>query len=219
MKTLPRSLTLALTAALLAGTLSACGGPGFSKPMRFGDRVVEPATLERGRDVYNRFCATCHGFDGKADTPQARQLDPRPRDFTHAEFKRVASPGALPTDAELAALITHGIPGTGMPAWPQLQGDDLDSVVQYLKTFSQRWQSESQGAPKKGPDGALNVLPAGHDAASFRAASGAPSANGGEQPPGSPHDGPKGPVAARVPHPNDGVRAMDSSVLRSQESR
>lgn len=207
-----------LAALALGATLLACGGPGFDKPMQLGGRLVAPETLDRGRDLYNRFCATCHGFDGKADTAQSRQLDPRPRDFTKAEFKRVTSPGALPTDAELGALITHGIPGTGMPAWPQLQGDELDSVIQYLKTFSQRWQTEPPPPPKKGPDGAMNVLPAGHDAASFRAASGAPPAERGGRSSGLPHDAPGRP-AAFVPHPNDGVLAMDSSVIRSPVSR
>jgi len=143
---------LSLSLALLAG-LVACGGPGFDAPMSLGGRMVEPETLNRGRDVFNRFCATCHGYDGKADTSQARQLDPRPRDLTQAQFKRVTTPGALPTDAELSTLIRNGIPGTGMPAWPNLQGDDLDAVMQYLKTFSQRWASDSQPASKRATRG------------------------------------------------------------------
>lgn len=143
-------VALARRAALtVVITLAACGGNNhFSEPMTLGGRVVAPATLNRGRDVYGRFCATCHGHDGTAQTAQARQLDPAPRDFTRGEFKR-ASPGRLPTDAELSTVIVNGVPGTGMPPWPQLQGDDLDAVVQYLKTFSTRWRSEAPAAPKK----------------------------------------------------------------------
>lgn len=129
-------------------TLAACGGPGFDKPIKLGDRVVDPDTLNYGRDQFNRFCATCHGYDGKADTPQGRQLDPHPRDFTLGQFKRVATPGALPTDDELSLTITHGIPPV-MPAWPQLEGKALDAVIQYLKTFSQRWTTEATPASKK----------------------------------------------------------------------
>ena len=128
--------------------LAACGGPGYDKPMQLGGRLVQPETLNRGRDIYNRFCATCHGYDGKANTSQARQLDPQPRDFTLGQFKRVASPGALPTDAELSAVILNGIPPV-MPAWPQLEGKPVDAVIQYLKTFSQRWNTEATAAPKK----------------------------------------------------------------------
>lgn len=172
------SLSPLLAACGAALTLAACGGGNhFSEPVTLGGRVVQPATLNRGRDVFNRFCATCHGHDGKAQTAQARQLDPAPRDFTLGEFKR-ASPGQLPTDAELSAVIVHGVPGTGMPPWPQLQGDDLDAVVQYLKTFSPRWRSEAPSTPKKSDTGAMNVLPAGNDAASFRAARRATSVEG-----------------------------------------
>lgn len=142
-----RAVALALACAGLA--IGACGGPGFSQPMTLGGKVVQADTLNRGRDLFNRFCATCHGFDGKADTSQARQLDPRPRDFTLAQFKRVESPGALPTDAELSRIIVNGVPGTGMPAWPQLEGSDLDAVVQYLKTFSQRWVHEMPPVTEK----------------------------------------------------------------------
>jgi mono/diheme cytochrome c family protein len=159
-----------ITATATAVLSSACGRPAFDKPLKFGDRVVEVATLERGQDLYNRYCATCHGYSGKADTPQARQLDPHPRDLSVADFKRVETPGALPTDAELGRLITNGIPGTGMPPWPQLQGTDLDAVIQYLKTFSPRWQNTLPGSPQKGEKGSMKALPATRSAASFRAA-------------------------------------------------
>ena len=133
---------------LILIALGACGGPGFDKPVQLGDRLVDRDTLNYGRDQFNRFCATCHGYDGKANTSQARQLDPQPRDFTLGQFKRVASPGALPTDQELSVVIQHGIPPV-MPAWPQLEGKALDAVIQYLKTFSQRWNSDATPAPKK----------------------------------------------------------------------
>lgn len=161
---------LAAPVSLALSISAACGKSGFEGPMTFGDRVVPVATLERGQDLYNRYCATCHGYTGKADTPQARQLDPLPRDLSKADFKRVSSPGALPTDKELAELIKNGIPGTGMPPWPQLEGSDLDAVIQYLKTFSPRWQSPTSAPPQKDEKGSMKALPAGSTAASFRAA-------------------------------------------------
>ncbi len=157
---------------LFALTLAACGQPNFAGPMKFGDRVVDVPTLERGRDLYNRYCATCHGYDGKADTAQARQLDPRPRDFTKAEFKRSDRPGALPSDAQLSKVIANGIPGTGMPAWANIQGVELDALVQYLKTFSTQWQSPQDKPPENGVKGTMKALPVGRSTASFRAADG-----------------------------------------------
>ena len=124
-----------------APLLLACGGPSFTAPQTLGGVTIAPEVLNRGQDLFNRFCATCHGSDGKADTPQARQLEPHPRDFTTGIFQRTAHPDALPSDAELARIITHGLPGTGMPGWPNLEGDDLTAVVHYLKTFSPRWRT------------------------------------------------------------------------------
>jgi mono/diheme cytochrome c family protein len=138
--------------------------------MNFGGRLVDVPTLERGRDLYNRYCATCHGYDGKAETAQARQLDPRPRDFTKAEFKRTDKPGALPTDKQLGQIIVNGLPGTGMPAWSQIQGPDLDALIQYLKTFSTRWQTPQATPSENGVKGTMKALPATRTAASFRAA-------------------------------------------------
>lgn len=165
-----RVAALAAPAALALTLSTGCGKSGFEGPMTFGDRVVQVATLERGQDLYNRYCATCHGYNGKADTPQARQLDPLPRDLSKADYKRVSSPGALPTDKELADIIRNGIPGTGMPPWPQLEGNDLDAVIQYLKTFSPRWQSPTSAPPQKDQKGSMKALPVESTAASFRAA-------------------------------------------------
>ncbi|MCC6623696.1 MAG: cytochrome c [Deltaproteobacteria bacterium] len=183
-----------ITAGLaLALALGACGGGGFDKPLMLSGRQVEPQTLERGRDLYNRYCATCHGIDGKAQTATGRALDPKPRDFSAAHFKHKVAPGdGLPTDEELGRIIQNGVPGTGMPAWPNLDAKDLDAVIQYIKTFSPRWQearaSTPVGAPTRGTaaidpvhralladvtdltGAATNVLPAPHEAVSFRAA-------------------------------------------------
>ncbi len=126
----------------LAGLAAACGPSSFSEPVTLGGRVVTPEVLERGKGLFNRFCSTCHGYDGKADTAQARQLSPRPRDLTIAEFKHAeGGPGALPTDKDLARVISNGIPGTGMPAWPNLSAQEVDAVSQYLKTFSPKWRA------------------------------------------------------------------------------
>lgn len=140
----------ALSITALALVLAACGGAGFSEPITLSGRVVQPQTLERGRDLFNRYCATCHGMDGKAQTSQARTLDPKPRDFTAAHFThKLAAADGLPTDEELSRTIKNGVPGTGMPAWPNLDSEDLDAVIQYIKTFSPRWRGPA-------PTGASN---------------------------------------------------------------
>lgn len=147
-------------------SLVGCGPSGaFDGPVTLGGRVVDADVLNRGHEVYTRFCAACHGVDGRADTVTARGLEPRPRDLTLGDYKHLRGPGPLPSDADLRATIRFGVPGTGMPAWPALDDGDLDAVVQYIKAFSPRWRAPSESAAT----GAQTVLPARGMAASVRA--------------------------------------------------
>jgi mono/diheme cytochrome c family protein len=74
-------------------------------------------------------------------------MDPAPRDFRRGIVKYASVPsGQLPTDADLARTIRHGLAGTPMRAW-DLPDDDVDAIVQYLKTFSPRWRTERAGTP------------------------------------------------------------------------
>ena len=43
---------------------------------------------EKGKKIYEKLCATCHGMSGKGDGPTAKTLDPQPADHTSAEFQK-----------------------------------------------------------------------------------------------------------------------------------
>jgi len=90
-----------------------------------------------GKDLYTRNCAQCHGDLGDGNGVAAPHLMPRPRDFTSGKFKiRTTPSGKLPTDADLHHIIRVGMPYTSMPAWPNLSDAEIDSLVEYVKTFS-----------------------------------------------------------------------------------
>ena len=100
----------------------------------------------RGKIVYVKWCAGCHGETGAGDGPAAAYMLPRPRDFTGAIYQiRVTASGALPTDADLMRSIDDGLGGTAMPAWKDRlsQGERRD-VLAYLKTFSAFFADTSQ---------------------------------------------------------------------------
>ena len=40
-----------------------------------------------GKVVYDRWCAGCHGTDGRGEGPGALTMLPRPRDFTRALYQ------------------------------------------------------------------------------------------------------------------------------------
>ena len=115
-----------------------------------------PTTAEgvaRGKAVYVRRCAGCHGADGDGNGPAATFLDPRPRNFTTGVFKFRSTPsGSLPTDGDLYRTITRGLRWTAMPTWHELPEKERLAVITYVKTFSPRWRDERAEAPVPLPD-------------------------------------------------------------------
>ena len=138
-------------AAVLA-LCAACGGesgPRFTKPMVLGGQEVSPEVLERGLKVYSLYCSSCHGRDGSGQGNAARSLATKPRDFRQADFKYKSTDGdALPTDEDLLGTVLNGRVDTGMPAWNGLTPEDRQAVVQYIKTFSPRWQDDNSADGK-----------------------------------------------------------------------
>jgi cytochrome c oxidase cbb3-type subunit I/II len=106
------------------------------------------AQVERGRAVYGRRCAGCHGARGDGNGPMATFLDPRPRNFTLGSFKfRTTPSGSLPTDGDLYRTLTRGLRGTAMPTWHELPEKDRLAVIAYVKTFSPRWKDDTPEPP------------------------------------------------------------------------
>jgi DMSO reductase family type II enzyme heme b subunit len=101
---------------------------------------------DRGKAVYEKWCAQCHGDDGAGAGPAASYMLPRPRDFVAALYQvRSTASGALPTDDDIMHAIDEGLPGTAMPGWKDmLSAADRRAVMQYLKTFSAFFADSSQ---------------------------------------------------------------------------
>src|SRR5438128_9787422 len=100
----------------------------------------------KGKAVYVKWCAGCHGETGAGDGPAAAYMLPRPRNFTGAVYKiRTTASGQLPTDADLLRVIDEGLPGSAMPAWKgRLSDAERRDVLAYLKTFSSFFADTSQ---------------------------------------------------------------------------
>ncbi len=97
----------------------------------------------RGKELYQKKCAVCHGTEGRGDGPAAYLLYPRPRDLTSGKFKIRSTP-TLPTDEDLLRTITTGIPGTSMPSWGALPEQDRTALVAYVKGLSDRFAEAGQ---------------------------------------------------------------------------
>src|SRR6266540_2915126 len=124
---------------LLAVTVSAVPVPPPPSPVPMQDTT-------HGKVVYVKWCTGCHGDAGAGDGAGAREMLPRPRDFTGAIYKiRTTASGQLPTDADLLHAIDEGLPGSAMPAWNRRLSDaERRDVMAYIKTFSSFFADTSQ---------------------------------------------------------------------------
>ena len=106
-----------------------------------------------GKATYDRWCAGCHGVDGKGEGPGATTMMPRPRDFTTGRYQIRSTPsGGMPTDEDLTRIILDGMPGTAMPGWRDHFGErEVQELVAHLKTFSPFFESQPAAEPVEVP--------------------------------------------------------------------
>jgi c(7)-type cytochrome triheme protein len=110
--------------------------------------AASPELVELGKKLYLEDCAVCHGEKGDGSGPSAEDLDPRPRDFTAAKFKFRSTPSSsLPTDFDIFRTITRGVPGTSMPSFSFVSYRDRFALLQFIKTFSDRFARRKPEAP------------------------------------------------------------------------
>ena len=92
------------------------------------------ADLAAAKKDFVRFCAKCHGAQGKGDGPQADALDPKPRDLTDCARMKAA------TDDMLFTAIKEGGAAVklskDMPAWKEgMEDDEIHDLVAYVRSL------------------------------------------------------------------------------------
>lgn len=82
----------------------------------------------RGRIVYSKNCAVCHGERGDGRSRAQHSLIPPPRNFTAPSARAELS------EARMIASVTHGRADTAMAGFAhQLSRDDIRAVVSYIR--------------------------------------------------------------------------------------
>ena len=100
-----------------------------------------PGGQERG--LFRRQCVTCHGVSGDGAGPTAAELDPYPRDFRNGVFKYTSTRGGVkPIMMDLRRTLYRGVAGTAMPSFAQLPEEEIDALLEYVKYFGVRGQTE-----------------------------------------------------------------------------
>jgi len=90
--------------------------------------------LRQGKHLYAKYCAVCHGTEGKGDGFNAFNLDPKPRNFTDARYMNALS------DERLLETIGQGGRGVNksvlMPSWGgRLTNIERTYVVAFIRHF------------------------------------------------------------------------------------
>ena len=121
-----------------------CGTP--EKPLLLGQpEPTEPekARLNRGYQLYSKYCVQCHGVNGDGNGAVAEHLDPKPRNYTHGVFKFTSTPyGRKPRRADLILTIRRGVTGTSMPSFDRFSKEDMEAVVDYVLVLTYRGELE-----------------------------------------------------------------------------
>ena len=110
-----RSLRLVLAVMALA-TASAANAQ--SHPSETWEEDVQNPSPS-GQKIFASNCAACHGLDGRGGKTA-------PSIARNARLQRLSN-------AEIAAIVSNGIPGTGMPAFHSLSPARVHAVVSYVR--------------------------------------------------------------------------------------
>jgi len=100
---------------------------------------LTPGTAQAvdAQQLFQFYCAQCHGLEGKGNGPNVSENFPvDPRNFTETKEMEKLS------DADIKNVVMDGGPSASkspmMPPWGKtLSGEEVDALVQYLRKLCQ----------------------------------------------------------------------------------
>lgn len=138
--------------AFVAGLLAAAAFGIAQTTTQIQKVPISPTSANSGKQMYNSYCATCHGLDGKGNGPAAMELKQQPTDLTALSRN---NGGKFP-DAHVYSVLQFGVetPAHGskeMPVWgPALRSltngssaarmveqQRISNLTNYLRTLQQ----------------------------------------------------------------------------------
>jgi mono/diheme cytochrome c family protein len=126
-----RTLILGSMAALLSvSTMLAQGNPEAAQLKN--PVAATPESLAAGKQVYQRYCASCHGTSAQGGS--GSDISPPAPDLTDKEWKHGS------TDGEIFFVIKNGVPPElNMEPWgDRIKDPDIWNVVNYLRSLAKK---------------------------------------------------------------------------------
>lgn len=92
----------------------------------------------QGAVLYGKYCAVCHGAEGKGDGFNAFNLDPHPRDFSDSTYMKALSDGQIVQTISGGGRSVNKSPL--MPAYGWTLGkQQIYYVASYVRTFTEQY--------------------------------------------------------------------------------
>jgi mono/diheme cytochrome c family protein len=132
----------------LAMTMRDMAIPSRFKAMK-NPVAITPEVIHEGMAHWADHCATCHANNGSGETMYGKTMYPRPPDMRQKDTQEMS-------DGELYYTIQNGVRLSGMPAFGDPGGNDLDSwklvaFIRRLPTLSDQEGTEMEHLNPKSP--------------------------------------------------------------------
>jgi len=96
---------------------------------------IAPVSIEKGKNIYEKNCSSCHGLSGNGDGPMAVKLDPRPAKLSDPKLTGDKNTVAY----DNFEVINVGIANTAMKSWAGILSEtQIWDVTYYIRTFSNK---------------------------------------------------------------------------------
>ena len=109
--------------------------PVKTEPAAPAEPVAAKDPTVEAQEIFQTRCVTCHGATGKGDGPGSAALNPKPRDYTSADWQKSV------TDDHIKKIILEGGPAVGlsalMPPNPDLKSkpEVVDALVLVVRNL------------------------------------------------------------------------------------
>jgi mono/diheme cytochrome c family protein len=91
-------------------------------------------SVDTGKQLYQQRCSPCHGPDGKANTPTAQALNPKPRDHTDGVYMNQLSPEHLFKVIKQGGLAVGKSPI--MPPQADLNDKQVQDIIAFVRSLA-----------------------------------------------------------------------------------
>jgi mono/diheme cytochrome c family protein len=127
----------AMGALVMSLALSACSAEDASSTIDYSgvevpvERVSSDDARGRGRALFRKKCALCHGERADGNGARREGLSGKPINFHNKEWR------ASTTPRRVFEVLSEGKRGTSMPAWPTLSSEQKWDVVAYVLSVAE----------------------------------------------------------------------------------